>query len=204
MSNVRSIYWDTIKGILIFLVVLGHTGTALGDKVLSVIYAFHMPAFVFVSGYFSRKKPYHEYIKNTRRLVLIYLIFDITYIVLDFVLGSKITIARLLSPSFTLWYILCLIYWRAVLQFLPDKFLNNSSLIIFSTFFLGIIAGFIPLGTQVSFQRAFVFMPFFFLGYYVKQYQLLEKMKSLNSSYLILFLSYLKYYLLPLPSRFLL
>lgn len=61
MSTNRSSYWDTVKAVLIFLVVLGHTGTALGDRVLSVIYAFHMPLFVFVSGYFSKKKSLLEY-----------------------------------------------------------------------------------------------------------------------------------------------
>ncbi len=186
MSNARSTYWDTIKGILIFLVVLGHTGTALGDKLLSVIYAFHMPAFVFVSGYFSRKKPYSEYTKNVRRLIIIYLVFDAAYIALDLILGSRITTARLLSPSFALWYILCLIYWRAILQLIPDRLLSYPLFIIFGTLLLSIIAGFIPLGTQISFQRAFVFMPFFFLGYYVKQYHHIEKIRSLNKSYLIL------------------
>ena len=52
----RNPYWDTLKAMLIVLVVLGHTGTAMGNKWLSVIYAFHMPLFIFISGYFSKKQ----------------------------------------------------------------------------------------------------------------------------------------------------
>ena len=53
-------YWDTMKGILIILVVLGHflwdftTPEHPGIQFFIVIlYFFHMPAFVFISGYFS-------------------------------------------------------------------------------------------------------------------------------------------------------
>ena len=56
MAKQRSLYWDTLKGILIILVVFGHCGTALGDKLISSIYIFHMPLFVLISGYFSKKQ----------------------------------------------------------------------------------------------------------------------------------------------------
>lgn len=55
LTQSRSPYWDTLKGLLILLVILGHCGTALSDGLLSVIYSFHMPLFVFISGYFSKK-----------------------------------------------------------------------------------------------------------------------------------------------------
>ena len=61
MTNIRNTYWDTVKGILIVLVVIGHTGTMMGDRWLSVIYSFHMPLFMFVSGFFSRKKPIRQF-----------------------------------------------------------------------------------------------------------------------------------------------
>ena len=56
----RSAYWDNIKAILIFLVVLGHFLLAMQKKSVLVeavywwIYSFHMPAFVFASGYFAK------------------------------------------------------------------------------------------------------------------------------------------------------
>ena len=96
MGKTRIAYWDNLKGILIALVVLGHTGTALGDKWLSVIYAFHMPLFVFVSGYFSRKKD--SFWDSTMRLIILYLIFNTAYILLDIALGETLTFRRVLTP----------------------------------------------------------------------------------------------------------
>lgn len=50
--------FDFIKGVLILLVVWGHVISAdkmaCGSVVFNVIYSFHMPLFVFVSGYFAQ------------------------------------------------------------------------------------------------------------------------------------------------------
>ena len=56
----RDYLWDNIKALLIFFVVAGHVlemnpvkcEFALG--VDAFIYSFHMPAFVFASGFFSK------------------------------------------------------------------------------------------------------------------------------------------------------
>lgn len=57
-SPSRSGLFDNIKCLLIFLVVFGHmlepqTGGGVNFIYLN-IYSFHMPAFIFVSGWFSR------------------------------------------------------------------------------------------------------------------------------------------------------
>lgn len=57
----RSAYWDNIKGFLIILVIFGHCRCNLQDSpinnvLVDAIYMFHMPAFVFVSGYFSKSE----------------------------------------------------------------------------------------------------------------------------------------------------
>ena len=54
-------FWDNIKGILIVLVVFGHflyefRSNLTLELVTKVIYLFHMPAFVFLSGYFSKSE----------------------------------------------------------------------------------------------------------------------------------------------------
>ena len=57
----RIALWDNLKLFLIFLVVLGHLtlqyfySSQMFCTVTMVIYTFHMPAFVFVSGLFSKK-----------------------------------------------------------------------------------------------------------------------------------------------------
>ena len=47
-------FLDVSKGLLIILMVIGHSGS----PVTSYIYLFHMSAFVFISGYtFNQKYP---------------------------------------------------------------------------------------------------------------------------------------------------
>lgn len=61
ISSNRSAYWDNAKGILICLVVLGHYLFAYQEilsvnLIVSLIYFFHMPAFILVSGFFSKSE----------------------------------------------------------------------------------------------------------------------------------------------------
>ena len=65
----RSLIWDNYKGILIFLVVFAHFlyahsveyPSGIVHKVVTFIYLFHMPAFVFISGYFGKSERSHSF-----------------------------------------------------------------------------------------------------------------------------------------------
>lgn len=66
MANVRRVIWlDSLKGVLILLVVLGHSIQAsmiqlgqncLDDYLWNLIYSFHMPAFIAISGFLAYRK----------------------------------------------------------------------------------------------------------------------------------------------------
>lgn len=57
----RVAYWDVAKGVAIFCVVWGHclqnmttdTGYLCSDGLSQLIYSFHMPLFMVISGYFA-------------------------------------------------------------------------------------------------------------------------------------------------------
>ena len=54
----RESYWDNLKFILIYCVVLGHclgccTTSGLSVALWDFVYLFHIPLFVFISGRFS-------------------------------------------------------------------------------------------------------------------------------------------------------
>lgn len=56
----RDTFYDSLKFVLISLVILGHTLEAnLDDRIslaiYNAIYLFHMPLFIFVTGYFTKK-----------------------------------------------------------------------------------------------------------------------------------------------------
>lgn len=59
MTKERDYFFDNVKAVLMFLVVLGHLllpihGESFLVVVKRLIYVFHMPMFVFVSGYFAK------------------------------------------------------------------------------------------------------------------------------------------------------
>lgn len=60
ISTARDPYWDTVKGLLIFLVLLGHCIQYIyigpnfyAHPLFKVTYLFHMPLFALISGYFA-------------------------------------------------------------------------------------------------------------------------------------------------------
>jgi fucose 4-O-acetylase-like acetyltransferase len=61
MSKTRDLSFDFIKGFLIFLVCWGHIiqftiGEGhLQNETFMLIYSFHMPLFIMISGYFACK-----------------------------------------------------------------------------------------------------------------------------------------------------
>lgn len=78
----RIAYWDVTKAIAIFLVVWGHCiqnlaadkDYWLNDLVCQIIYSFHMPLFMIISGYFaffSFAKPYkYTILKKAKQLLI--------------------------------------------------------------------------------------------------------------------------------------
>ena len=76
----RDTYWDTVKAILIFLVILGHVVQLFmymsndcmdfwSDPLFKGIYIFHMPLFMLISGFFAAK----SIAKHGRKSVIRYL-----------------------------------------------------------------------------------------------------------------------------------
>ncbi|PAE25818.1 acyltransferase family protein [Bacillus sp. 7894-2] len=204
----RDIKSDNIKGILIFFVVLGHIIGASKEgleNIVNFIYSFHMPAFIFISGYFS-KNP------NVRKIInlsLLYLIFQSFYSVLRYYTGDfpsiQFTFCR---PHTHLWYIVSLGFWYSlalILKRLPFGRVFNALLVcglLILSFYSRLYADgaveaiklyYENMHTQtLSILRTFVFLPFFFAGFYLngqtlkRIYCFLGPLK--NYKYLIMFI----------------
>ena len=118
-----------------------------------------MPLFIFMSGYFSHKKNPKEFLLSIWKLLEPFLIF---HIMARIIFNGGLTWNNLLTPWWLLWYLLSLIYWRVILQMIPDRILNNTKLILTATFSIGIFAGFLPFDRFLSLQRTLAFCPFSF------------------------------------------
>jgi fucose 4-O-acetylase-like acetyltransferase len=189
---------DSVKYWLMVLVIAGHVFARpqFSDNhectiVWKWIYMFHMPLFVFISGYFSHKKEKTDLIASIWKLAEPLIICQVLLLVAKFVFKGSISISNILTPPFALWYLLSLIYWRLILQVIPNRLLNNTKLFLSVVFCISIIAGFLPLNNRLlSIQRTLSFMPFFFLGYYMKGKNLFLPDKYKPLSYVFLFLTF--------------
>lgn len=170
-SKERDFLFDNIKGFLIILVVLGHVIENyayhnMPSKIsflYQLIYIFHMPLFVFISGYFSKK----DNPKKLAELLIIYGFFQIIFFPLvgSFIKGETYidNISSFFKPKFTYWYILSLIGWRVLNPVLMKiKFILPLSIVA------GILVGLTPGNDALTFMsvgRSVSFYPFFLVGY---------------------------------------
>lgn len=125
MVNTRNRSIDAIKGILIFLVVIGHVlpGSLDENVIRYVIYSFHMPAFFFVSGYLLDMKRLagqnypSVFSKYWRRMLLEWSVACLVYGCYVLRGGFDITgvIRYLYDPWYHLWFVPALFVMVSVL-----------------------------------------------------------------------------------------
>lgn len=164
----RDMTIDSLKGFLILLVILGHVIGSLksvgGDAIWNLIYTFHMPLFVLISGYFSKRD-------NLKLSTLIkpLVVFQLINVIILSILGTNISVSYLLVPYWTLWYLLSLIFWRIILKNTPEKLIVKPYAYLSISIILALLIGiFISNGRILSIQRTISFLPFFLLGYYFR------------------------------------
>ncbi|MCH5274079.1 MAG: CapA family protein [Lachnospiraceae bacterium] len=159
IKKYRSSYWDNIKGILVFLMVFAHILYQLQNKfpvingIVDYIYMFHMPVFVFVSGYFGKSE------RSRSAAAIIRLLF--LYFIFNSIMGFLYGFGSILEPMYSYWYLIALIVWRLTAHHLA-KF-REINLILFA---IAIFAGFYgSINNTFAAARIIGFYPYYMLGY---------------------------------------
>ena len=190
----RIYYWDNLKCLLIFFVVLGHFLIPVVKHGRSIqivyyfIYMFHMPAFVFVSGqfakYYMRKK-----VPNIQKLFgffILFVIFKGMMWGVNSLLEGEFVRFDLFSETGAPWYLFAMFIWYIFLPVFAElKAWAALTLAIGS----GLILGFAdPIGPFLCLSRIIVFFPFFLAGYYFhdQKIQVLTKVKCRCTAVLFL------------------
>ena len=176
-SKTRSPYWDNIKGVLILLVVFAHCLFGIQDKeanrvIVDFIYYFHMPAFVFVSGFFSKSERSRS-ANSIIQLLVGYLIFMLPFIFWKIHNGAE---PKLINPYYSAWYLLALAVWRVITPYLAKFKHIMPAIIIFS-----ILVGFwktVNGNTTLAINKVVTFWPYFMAGYLLNGETLENKIKS--------------------------
>lgn len=174
----RDYLFDNYKALLIVLVIIGHfiqpcyENNTLLYTTKYFIYAFHMPAFIFISGYFSRGKI--TFRKAFQKVLMPYISFQmIYYIYYNYFIGLDADLA-LTVPKFSLWYLLALFVWKVATPYvkkIPHYFLLSVV--------LGLAIGLVPeVGAFLSIARILVFYPYFLAGTLLDRELLMEARKK--------------------------
>lgn len=165
----RLVKWDNIKFFLMYCVVLGHFNNILKcdsgflDGLQIFMYAFHMPAFLFVSGLFSKSTvDRRRYGRMIPYLVLFLFMKTFRFLVYSLVDGKARGFNLFTEggvPWFALTLFLCYLV-TVLLGSLPRRY----TLIV--AVCLGMMAGYDRnLNDFLTGMRFFTFYPFFLLGY---------------------------------------
>lgn len=164
----RDYLFDNLKAILIILVVWGHLLTSMKNEhdiiesIYIFLYYFHMPAMIFISGYFSKKL---EKARNNAFVAILipYLILNtVNYVFKMRILKEDYYAFRFFNPNWGLWYLLTLFMWKF---FLKD--LIKIRYILPLSFVVALLSGFSNEFSEFMTLGRFVcFLPFFLSGYY--------------------------------------
>lgn len=177
----RNHYFDNMKAFLIFLVVLGHMISGFfGDGsdergiVYLWIFSFHMPVFIFASGYFASTNTK----KTLSRLIPLYLVFQILQIVIKYLYAYSVDPEtavfefQLFKPEWTLWYLMALILYSLIIPLFDTDDRKKQVRNIVLAIGAGLIIGFTPYTDNfLAISRMVTFLPFFLFGFYGKKNQ---------------------------------
>jgi len=161
----RNIYLDNVKGLLIFFVVIGHMIEGhIYNSIWFIpylyIYIFHMPLFIFISGYFS-KKTVNDQVKIFSRFLLPFFVSISLGYVVQSIFIKRLNLNFLVNYG-ALWYFLSLFIMCLLLPIVIK--IRCNILILF--FFSLVIGFFSASGTFLSLSRTICFFGYFLLGYY--------------------------------------
>lgn len=168
-APVRDPLWDNLRVAAIALVVVGHTIEAAGsyDPAYSLylfIYAFHMPLFAFISGYFARAEPLTvtDGRKIVTQLLAPYVVFSLVWAGLRWVVEGRL-ILDLTSPYWHLWFLPALALWRLSLPVFAS--LRAPGLVAVA---VACLSGYFAVGWLFDASRVLGMVPFFVLGWALK------------------------------------
>ena len=164
-----------------FLLPLKESPYPLFSRSFYLIYSFHMPAFVFLSGYFgySGWKKRGTNFRSLLSYVFLYLFMQGMLHICDiFFYGSTRIFPDFWHASSTPWYILALIFWNLAMLpaelFLRRREGKEITVYLLFLILLSVPFSFLEVGRTLkdflALDRTLSFAPFYYLGFLAKCY----------------------------------
>lgn len=174
----RIAYLDAVKLVTIYLVILGHVtqmmvqGWTVGARLWQPIYSFHMSLFMLVSGYFVSNKTlrlsFAEMVK-TKSLQLLLPVVTCTVVCCIYLYFARDDVSFRDEIIGNSWFLKTLFVYYVLFWLVKRTGLNDWLLFVCSCTFLFIV----PLGSTLQVN---LLWPYFWGGYFLKKYNVLEKL----------------------------
>lgn len=210
VAQERNLYLDVVKGIAIFLMVLGHcilngsgkstylNQTFWADPVFKWIYTFHMPLFMLISGYFL-------YLSLDRSSWKVLLMRRVSTLLIPIIVFNFYNYLFLYSQSYDqgfyiifhtklfwlnlvngFWFLWAALIWSVVIL-LVNRFCNDHWIVYFAilviTFFIpNLVPYYQDVGGLQTYRINFMF-PFIVIGYFAGKYSFTSMSQSISGYY---------------------
>ena len=205
----RSITVDTIKGVAIILVIIGHAiqysfgfqenSAYLDNIVYKTIYSFHMPLFMLVSGYLSygsisRLGTRELLCKRFKNYVVPVIFWGTISCVIKVLFFNERSVKTLLATYWgNFWFIWSVLIFSIFVSLVENKIKTHKKMVFISTMVLALIT------PDVAIQK-YVF-PFFLFGFYANKYGIIGRITKRHIITCAIICSLLFLILLPLFDR---
>jgi fucose 4-O-acetylase-like acetyltransferase len=178
----RDAYFDNAKYLTIVLVAMGHAwepltdGSRAAEALYMVVYTFHMPVMILISGYFSRSFDMRP--DRLKRLVtgvaVPYILFEVAYSFFKRWADDDPTHPiSLLDPWYLTWFLVALFVWRLTTPLW--KLVRRPVPLALAIATLASISP--DIGDDLDLQRVLQFLPFFVVGLHMRpeHFQLMRR-----------------------------
>lgn len=179
----RSAKYDNLKFFLILCVVLGHLGNRFADDSFYVsgaqcwIYLFHMPAFAFVAGLFSKRTVdecrWNKYVPY----IFLYLGMETLRFIISAVHGG-IDSAHI-NPFYengVPWYALSMFWWYLIAVLVRKV---KPAYVMIVAVALALLSGYTQeVNSFLCMQRTLIFFPFFYVGYLMDPQEIIKRLSA--------------------------
>jgi fucose 4-O-acetylase-like acetyltransferase len=166
----RDPFFDNAKFFAILLVVAGHSIENLRDVRFAhaaylFVYTFHMPVFIVITGYFSRRFTFSggKARKLLTNLGVPYVVFETAYSTYHWAVGHAKFEISLLDPYYLTWFLLALFAWR-----LSTPVWQQIRWPITVAVAISLLSGMNQLSGTLEMNRVFGLVPFYVLGLFLK------------------------------------
>lgn len=192
----RIAYLDAVKLVTIYLVILGHVtqmmvnGWAVGEHLWKTIYSFHMPLFMLVSGYFVSSRmlnlPFYDMLKS-KAIQLMLPAITCTVVCCIYLTLARESVNYRDEIIGNSWFLKTLFVYYVLLWVLKRTKLNDWILFVISCVFLFLV----PRGSTLQIN---LLWPYFWFGYFLKKYKVLDKIIGKWQIVVVFVLLYLSTY----------